>query len=89
MSESRIKSVHADEYNIFLDCLRSARRAASLTQVELGERLGTDQSYISKYERGERRIDVVELRAICAALSIDVTEFIRDFEKRLKSKGLS
>jgi transcriptional regulator with XRE-family HTH domain len=89
MSETRIKFIHGDEYNILIDCLRSARRAARLTQVELGERLGTDQSYISKYERGERRLDVVEVRAICAVFGIPLADFVRDFEERLKSKGLS
>ncbi len=87
MSESRIKSIHGDDYGIFLDCLRSARRAAGLTQVELGELLRTDQSYISKYERGERRIDVVELRAICMALKIELAGFIKDFEARLNAGG--
>jgi transcriptional regulator with XRE-family HTH domain len=53
----------------------------------LAERLGADQSYISKYERGERRIDVVELRAICGALGIELADFVRDFDRRLRDRG--
>ena len=89
MLEPRIKSIHGEEYSTFLDCLRSARLAAGLTQVELAEKLGTDQSYISKYERGERRIDVVELRAICLALGIEIADFVRTFEARLENKGVA
>jgi transcriptional regulator with XRE-family HTH domain len=89
MSEGRIKSVSGESYDVLLDCLRSARRSARLTQVELAEKLGTDQSYISKYERGERRLDIVELRAICHALSLDLTEFVQTYEEQLKCRGLA
>lgn len=89
MPETRIKVIHRSEYSIFLDCLRLARQDAHLTQVELADKLGTDQSYISKYERGERRIDVIELRAICAVVGVKLTDFVTNFEERLKSEGLS
>ena len=72
-----------------LNCLRSARQIAGLTQVQLAERLGADQSYISKYERGERRIDIIELRAICSVLGVELVDFVRTFEERLKDVGLS
>jgi transcriptional regulator with XRE-family HTH domain len=71
-----------------LDCLRSARRSANVTQVELAKRLGTDQSFVSKYERGERRIDVLELRAICIALGFEFISFLSTFEEKLKREGL-
>lgn len=57
--------------------------------MQLAERLGTDQSYVSKYERGERRLDVVELRTICLALEIPLTEFLASFEQKLKQNGLA
>lgn len=53
----------ADEQD-FLRRLRQARRDAGLTQVEVAARLGRTQSFVTKAERGERRIDVVELRAL-------------------------
>jgi transcriptional regulator with XRE-family HTH domain len=61
------KSIHSHQYRVFLDVLRKARRRAGLTQVELAKKVGEEQSFVSKCERGERRIDVVELRAFCQA----------------------
>ena len=63
--------------------------AADITQAELAEKLGTDQSFVSKYERGERRLDVVELRGICLALGIDFVGFLSDFEKEVQERGLA
>jgi len=54
------KSIHSSEYKTVIKKLREAREAAGLTQQEAAEKLGKPQSYISKIERGERRIDVVE-----------------------------
>lgn len=52
----------ADERD-FLRRLRQARKDAGLTQEEVGRRLGRSQSFVTKAETGERRLDVVELRA--------------------------
>lgn len=85
----RMKTIHDDAYQILIDCLREARQGASITQVDLARKLGTDQSYVSKYERAERRLDVIEVRAICVALGVSFPDFIISFEKALKKKGLS
>jgi transcriptional regulator with XRE-family HTH domain len=69
------KSIYSKEYQTFLRCLREARKNAGLTQSQLAERLGESQSFISKCERGERRIDVVELSRFCVALGLTLTEF--------------
>jgi transcriptional regulator with XRE-family HTH domain len=53
---------HADDYRRMLDRLREARLAAGLTQTQVAGRLGKPQSFVSKVELGERRIDPVELR---------------------------
>ncbi|MFN8006763.1 MAG: helix-turn-helix transcriptional regulator [Terriglobia bacterium] len=84
-----MKTIHDDAYQILIDCLRTARQTASVTQVDLASDLGTDQSYVSKYERAERRLDVIEVRAICKALRISFPDFLISFEKELKKKGLS
>jgi transcriptional regulator with XRE-family HTH domain len=83
-----VSSFHDAPYKLLLSCIRAARRAADVTQEELGKKLGSDQSFVSKYERGERRLDVVELRAICRALEIDMFEFLSEFEEKLKQEGL-
>jgi len=89
MSEIRSKTIHDAVYQVLVDCLRSARQAANVTQVDLASRLGTDQSYVSKYERAERRLDVIELRSICTALGLDFTKFISSFEEQLRKQGIS
>jgi transcriptional regulator with XRE-family HTH domain len=58
------KSIHSKEYAVVLQRLKKARHEADLTQVEVADKLGHHQSYISKIESGERRVDVVELKRI-------------------------
>lgn len=76
-------------YKVLVDCLRAARRNANMTQAGLAAKLGTDQSYVSKYEREERRVDVVEVRAICQALAVNFVTFVQSFERALQKHGLS
>jgi len=76
------KSVFTDDYAAFVRHLREAREAAGLTQEQLALRLGLGQSFVSKVERGERRLDVVELGAVCAALGVPLVEFVGGLELR-------
>jgi len=55
------RHVYSDRYQIFLEKLRQARLDAGLTQIEVAQRLGKPQSYVSKCESGERRVDFIEL----------------------------
>ncbi|MGI8548533.1 MAG: helix-turn-helix domain-containing protein [Gemmatimonadaceae bacterium] len=75
------KTLFSRDSQIFLRLLREARENARLTQAELAGRLGTTQSFISKCERGERRLDIVELRAWCKALTVSFTAFALRFDK--------
>lgn len=65
------RSVFLNAYKKMLECLVDARKASKVTQAELAERLGLHQSYVSKFESGDRRIDVVEFLQICRALNTD------------------
>ncbi len=69
------KSIYKNEYKIFLQLLRSVRDKAGITQEELAVKLNTTQSFISKCERGERRIDIVEAYSFCKALGHDFSKF--------------
>jgi transcriptional regulator with XRE-family HTH domain len=77
------KSIHSAEYKVFLAVLRKARERAELTQEDVANRLGKTQTYISKCERGERRIDVLELRAFCGAFGISLKHFVGLLERKL------
>jgi transcriptional regulator with XRE-family HTH domain len=70
------KSVYTVAYGRMLARLVEARRSAGLNQVELAEKLGRPQSFVSKIEKGDRRIDVLELIAICHHLRIDPADVI-------------
>ncbi|MGB7925268.1 MAG: helix-turn-helix transcriptional regulator [Pyrinomonadaceae bacterium] len=59
--------------------LRQIRIDAGLKQSDLAERLGQSQSFVSKYESGERRLDLLELRQICEAVEISLSEFVNRF----------
>ena len=59
--------------------LRQIRIEAGLTQIALAEALGQSQSYVSKYESGEQRLDLIELEEICAATAISLHAFVERY----------
>ena len=63
--------------------LRRIRTDAGFTQAELAERLGVPQSFVSKYESGERRLDILELKEVCQALGSSLLDFVRRLEKEI------
>jgi len=62
--------------------LKELRKDAGLTQVELSDALGKPQSYVSKYETGERNLDYIEINDICKVLDISMEKFNRLYEKK-------
>ena len=75
------KSVFSSRYRCLTEALVSARRDAGLTQRELADRLSKPQSYVSKYERSERRLDIIEFLAIIKALDGDVADVTAIIER--------
>jgi transcriptional regulator with XRE-family HTH domain len=76
------KSIATREYRLFLRLLRKARKNSSVTQTQMAARLGETQSWISKCERGERRLDIVEARSFCAAIGVSFAEFAAEFHAK-------
>ncbi len=72
---------------VLLSLLREMRREAGLRQADLAERLGKPQSFVSKVESGERRLDVLELREVCVACGVTLEGFARRLEQRLAAAG--
>ena len=62
------RSTHHTHYQALLHLLRDLRERAGITQADLGKRLGNTQTFVSKLERGERRVEFIE---ICEALGAD------------------
>ena len=65
------KSVFTKRYQLFLSMLVSARQEKGLSQRDVAKRLKKIQSYVSKYERGERRLDVIEFLDVAKVLDAD------------------
>lgn len=67
--------------------LREARAEAGLQQADLAARLGVPRAVLSKMEGGHRAVEVLELRAVCAALGLSLEEFVRRLEDALEVRG--
>jgi transcriptional regulator with XRE-family HTH domain len=77
------KNIRLNQQKKLLVLLRGVRVEAGLTQSELASRLSRDQTFVSKYESGERRLDILELRDVCQAIGIDFVTLVRKLEKDL------
>lgn len=69
--------LHDPRYALFRALLVSERKRKGLTQAEVAARLGRPQSYVSKYERGERRLDIIEVFDVANALGVDSLALFR------------
>jgi len=76
------KSLHTPEYEHFRSLMVAAREKAALTQADVAAKLGRPQSFVAKYEGGERRLDVVEFVEVCAALGIDPKTILSSIQIR-------
>lgn len=78
-----VKSLHTKAYEHLLLLLISAREAAGLTQTEVARRLNRPQSFVAKYEGGERRLDVIEFVEVCTALESDPLSILTEVQERI------
>ena len=74
------KTIYTREYGVMLRVLRKMREHVPLTQLELASKLNVTQVFISKCESGQRRLDLIELRAWCAAMGVSTPDFLKAVE---------
>lgn len=74
------KSVYRPEYKVLTKLLREMRKGADLDQSDLAALLGRPQSYVSSVERGQRRLDLLQLRDHCTHCGQDLVDFVTRFE---------
>jgi transcriptional regulator with XRE-family HTH domain len=71
------KSLREQNYAAFTSLLRDERKKAGMTQAKLAKKLRRPQSYVSKYERGDRRLDVIEFLEVARAINFDPNEILQ------------
>jgi transcriptional regulator with XRE-family HTH domain len=77
------KSIRSPAQRKLRKLLRQVRQGAGLRQADLARLLGKHQTFVSNYERGERTLDILELRQVCRAVGISLPEFVRRLEESL------
>jgi transcriptional regulator with XRE-family HTH domain len=80
------KSVFTEAYASMLEVLTAARKDAGVSQIELAERLGKTQSFVSQIERGVRRLDLIEFCAFARGLRLEPTELFAAISRKLPTK---
>ena len=78
------RSLFSPAYTQLRESLVAARRSRGMTQAELAQLLGRPQSFVSKYERGERRLDVVEVVEVATALGVEPCDLVQDVARSLR-----
>lgn len=73
---------------VFQELVRQMRKEAGLTQSDLAGLLGKPQSYVSKYESGERRLDIIEVEIVCRTCGLSLQEFAGKLDAALSNRGL-
>jgi transcriptional regulator with XRE-family HTH domain len=82
-SRGLLKSLHSADQRAFCALMRETRLKAGLTQHDLARRLKRPQSFVAKYEGGERRLDVVEFLVVLRAMDVDPGRVLRALLKRM------
>ncbi len=83
------KSVHSKQYAVLLEMLVKRRVASGVTQVQLASKLKMTQSAYSKLERGELRLDVIQLRTILLEIGHTLTDFVAEYERAIDQQRSS
>jgi transcriptional regulator with XRE-family HTH domain len=76
--------IRKSDYRAVARLFREARERSGLKQSEVAKQLGVPQSFVSKYESGERRLDLLEVRRICAVLNIGLLDLVGKVESLLR-----
>ncbi len=80
------KSLYSREQLVLQSLLRQIRLAAGLRQDDVAARLRTYQTFVSKYEAGEKILDLPELRQVCDALDVTLIDFVKRYEEMLRTE---
>jgi transcriptional regulator with XRE-family HTH domain len=79
------KTTFTSEYAEFCRLLIAAREAAGLSQHDLAKRLGTYRNFVSRYEMGQWRLDIIQVVRICNALGLEPVELMQQLVQALRA----
>ena len=79
------RTTYLPETNLLKALLREVRERAGLRQVDVAKRIHRHQSFVSEYETGQRRLDLIELREVSLACGTTLRKLVNEFERRLES----
>lgn len=82
-----MKFVFSQDYEIFRRCMIAARKEAKLTQQTLAKSLNKPQSFVAKYENGERRLDVIEFLLVTRIIGVDPCNILRKVEQEISNSS--
>ena len=82
-----MKFVFSQDYQIFRRCMIAARKEAKLTQQTLAKSLKKPQSFVAKYENGERRLDVIEFLLVTRVIGVDPCDLLRKVEQGISESS--
>lgn len=88
MNKMTKQKVYVRRYKSFCEVITLERKTQKISQEDLASRLGIEQSFVSKSERGERRLDIIELLEYCEAMNISLTDFVFRLEGKLLGEKL-
>lgn len=78
-----MSSIYNPEYKIAMNCLKQIRKENNITQKELASRLQCTQGYISKYEQGQVKLDIIDVKHICEILGVSLFYYVTFLEENL------
>lgn len=81
------KTIYRPEHTALLRLLQKHRKAAGLTQAQCSKALNRPQSFMSDVENGTRRLDIVQLRDLCAVLGISLTMLVQELEQAIHHRS--
>lgn len=85
MSRGNQESVRSPEYQVLIDLLKEAWMNSGQTRKAICDKLGKPKNYLNKIEKGERRLDVVEVFRLCDAIGVEPMTLLTQFAKQVRS----
>lgn len=87
LNKSKMKTIFSTQYHLLRQTMITARKKANLTQTMVAQAINKPQSFVAKYENGERRLDIIEFVQIAHVIGIDPCEIIRKIEKEMQNQS--